>query len=378
MALFHCLPTNGHLSRELLDYFMGNKVKILIGIILTLIIALVAQQTSHYLGENLLGYEKSPISSVIIAIIIGMFLGNLFPWFLNIEKGYEFVAKFILRLGIILLGIRLSFNELLAFGIKAIPLVIICIIGILLIIKFFIKYLKVSEKMSYLISIGTGICGATAIIATAPVINAKKEEVAYAVANITIFGVIAMFFYPYLAHFLFNDQALPVGLFLGTAIHETAQVAASGLIYADQFANADVVNSSTVTKLVRNSFLVIFIPLVAHFYNSKNNPGQSYSIVKIFPFFILGFVLFALIRSIGDYYIVQNVSAAIDKSTWKLIISTIKNYSEIFLTMAMAAMGLLTNFSELKKLGAKPFLVGLVAAVSAGLISATYIFLFVF
>ncbi len=357
---------------------MTHKVKIVIGIILTLIITLLSQKISHYIGENLLGYKVSPISPVIIAIVIGMMLGNFLPWFLNIEKGFEFVAKFILRLGIILLGIRLSFSELLAFGIKAIPLVIICIIGILLIIKFFIKYLKVSEKMSYLISIGTGICGATAIIATAPVINAKKEEVAYAITNITIFGVIAMFFYPYLANFLFHDQSLQVGLFLGTAIHETAQVAASGLIYADQFSNPEVINSSTVTKLVRNSFLVIFIPLVAHFYNSKNNPGQSYSIVKIFPFFILGFILFAVIRSIGDYYIVQNVSTIIDKSLWKLIISTIKNYSEIFLTMAMAAMGLLTNFNELKKLGVKPFLVGLIAVVSAGLISATYILLFVF
>jgi uncharacterized integral membrane protein (TIGR00698 family) len=357
---------------------MNNKIKIVLGIFFTLAIALSAQQISHYIGENLLGYKKSPISAVIIAIVIGMILGNFFPWFLNIEKGFEFVAKFILRLGIILLGIRLSFSELLAFGIKAIPLVIICIVGILLIIKFFIKYLKVSEKMSYLISIGTGICGATAIIATAPVINAKKEEVAYAITNITIFGVIAMFFYPYLANFLFHDQSLQVGLFLGTAIHETAQVAASGLIYADQFSNPEVINSSTVTKLVRNSFLVIFIPLVAHFYNSKNNPGQSYSIVKIFPFFVLGFILFAVIRSIGDYYIVQNVSTVIDKSLWKLIISTIKNYSEIFLTMAMAAMGLLTNFTELRKLGVKPFLVGLIAAVSAGLISATYILFFVF
>jgi len=357
---------------------MNQKVKIIFGIILTLIIALSAQQISHYIGENLLGYKKSPISAVIIAIVIGMFLGNLFPWFFNIEKGFEFVAKFILRLGIILLGIRLSFSELLAFGITAIPLVIICIVGILLIIKFFIKYLKVSEKMSYLISIGTGICGATAIIATAPVINAKKEEVAYAVANITIFGLLAMFCYPYLANFLFDDQALQVGLFLGTAIHETAQVAASGLIYADQFSNPEVVNSATVTKLVRNSFLVIFIPLIAHFYNLKNNPGQSYSLVTIFPFFILGFIMFAIVRSVGDYYIVQNASRIIDKSSWQLIIFTIKNYSEIFLSMAMAAIGLLTNFTELKKLGAKPLLVGLIAAVSASFISATYIFLFVF
>ena len=357
---------------------MSAKVKIITGVLLTLIIALSAQQLSQYIGENLLGYKKSPISAVIIAIIIGMFLGNLVPWFLNIEKGFEFVAKFVLRLGIILLGIRLSFSELLAFGIQAIPLVIICIVGILLVVKFFIKYLKVSEKMSYLISIGTGICGATAIIATAPVINAKKEEVTYAIANITIFGVLAMFLYPYLANSLFDNQALAVGLFLGTAIHETAQVAASGLIYADQFANPEVINSSMVTKLVRNSFLIIFIPLVAHLYNSKNNSKRGYSIIKIFPFFILGFIMFAVIRSVGDYYILQSENFIIDKVFWHLIINTIKNYSEIFLTMAMAAMGLLTNFIDLKKLGIKPFIVGLVAAVSAGLISTSYIFLLVY
>lgn len=88
--------------------------------------------------------------------------------------------------------------------------------------------------------------------------------------------------------------------------------------------------------------------------------------------------MFAVIRSVGDYYILQSENFIIDKVFWHLIINTIKNYSEIFLTMAMVAMGLLTNFTDLKKLGIKPFLVGLVAAVSAGLISASYIFLLIY
>ncbi len=356
---------------------MNDKIKLGLGILATFIVAILAQKLSHYIGVNILGYKKSPISAVIIAIVIGMLVGNLIKFPSDISKGFEFSAKLILRLGIILLGIRLSLNELLAYGITAIPLIIVCVVGIFLIIKFCIKYFKVSEKMSYLISIGTGICGATAIIATAPVIDAKKEEVTYAVANITIFGILAMFLYPFLANFLFDNQAIPVGLFLGTSVHETAQVAASGLIYADKFANPDVINTSTVTKLVRNTFLVALIPLIAHLYNTKNNTGGTYSIAKIFPFFVLGFIGFAVIRSVGDYYIIQQKIGMIDVKTWKLTIKFFKHYAELFLTMAMAAMGLLTNFKDLQKLGIKPFLIGFIAATSAGIISLTYIFIFI-
>src|SRR5210317_247004 len=356
---------------------VNNQMKLGAGILTTFLVAIIAGELSTYIGVNLLGYKKSPVSAVIIAIIIGMIIGNLMNIPKEISKGFEFSAKLILRLGIILLGIRLSVGELLAYGITAIPLIIVCVIGIFLIIKICIKYFDVSEKMSYLISIGTGICGATAIIATAPVIDAKKEEVTYAVANITIFGIIAMFAYPFLAHFLFDNQAVPVGLFLGTSVHETAQVAASGLIYSDRFANPDVINTSTVTKLVRNTFLVALIPLIAHLYNTKNNQGSGYSIVKIFPFFVLGFIGFAIIRSVGDYYIVQQGTEILSVETWKSTIQFIKHYAELFLTMAMAAMGLLTNFGDLKKLGIKPFVIGFIAATSAGLISLTYIFIFI-
>ena len=90
--------------------------------------------------------------------------------------------------------------------------------------------------MSYLIAIGTSVCGTTAIVATAPVIKAKKGEVAYAIANITLFGIIAMLVYPYFAEWYFDGDAdVQAGLFLGTAIHETSQVAAAGLIYDQQF-----------------------------------------------------------------------------------------------------------------------------------------------
>ena len=101
----------------------------------------------------------------------------------------------------------------------------------------------------------------------APVINAKKNEVSYAIANITLFGILSMLVYPYFANLYFNGESLFIGLFLGTAIHETAQVAAAGLIYDQQFNSPETLNISTVTKLIRNTFLIIMIPLFAYLYS---------------------------------------------------------------------------------------------------------------
>ena len=117
--------------------------------------------------------------------------------------------------------------------------------------------------MAYLISIGSTVCGTTAIMATAPVIGAKKNEVSYAIANITLFGILSMLLYPYFANHYFDAEPMFVGLFLGTSIHETSQVAAAGLIYDQQFNSPETLNIATVTKLIRNTFLVIMIPLFA-------------------------------------------------------------------------------------------------------------------
>ena len=135
--------------------------------------------------------------------------------------------------------------------------------------------------MSYLIAIGTSVCGATAIVATAPVINAKKTEIAYAIANITLFGVIAMLIYPYFAEWYFNNNGLDAGLFLGTSIHETSQVAAAGLIYDQQFNNPETLDVATVTKLIRNTFLVILIPLFAYLYNRGEVKDKKLSLIHI-------------------------------------------------------------------------------------------------
>ena len=338
---------------------------ILPGIILAFVLYALSQGLNNIIGIELLGYTKSPISTAMIAILVGITLGNLFKMRKSFLLGLDFTQKYILKLGIICLGIQLKPFEFLKFGTVAIPLIIICIISVLVVIKLLIKRLRISTKMAYLISIGSTVCGTTAIMATAPVIKASKGEVAYAIANMTVFGIISMMIYPYFAHIYFNGEPLFVGLFLGTAIHETSQVAAAGLIYDQQFNSPETLNIATVTKLIRNTFLVIMIPLFAFLYNRGKTKNQNYSILDIFPYFVLGFIGLIIFRNIGDQIFLTENSIFI----WQNVISNIKASAKIFLSMAMAAVGLSTNLKDLKSMGYKPFVVGLIAMITVGLVS---------
>ena len=342
---------------------------VLPGIILAFVLYTLSQGFNNILGIELLGYEKSPISTAMIAILLGMFFGNIFQIRESFLRGLDFTQKYILKLGIICLGIQLKPFEFLEFGKIAIPLIIICIVSVLIVIKLLIKKLKIPTRMAYLISIGSTVCGTTAIMATAPVIGAKKNEVSYAIANITLFGILSMLIYPYFANFYFESEPLLIGLFLGTSIHETSQVAAAGLIYDQQFNSPETLNIATVTKLIRNTFLIIMIPLFAFLYNRGKTTEKKYSIIEIFPYFVLGFVAMIIIRNLGDLMYSNNYE-------WLVTIEGIKLSSKIFLTMAMAAIGLSTNLKELKNMGYKPFIVGFIGMATVGLVSITTIELY--
>ena len=342
------------------------------GVILAFILYTLSQGINNIIGIELLGYNKSPVSTAMIAILFGMLFGNIFQIREIFLKGLDFTQKNILKLGIICLGIQLKPFQFLEFGFMAIPLIIICIISVLIVIKILIKKLKIPTRMAYLISVGSTVCGTTAIMAMAPVISAKKNEVSYAIANITLFGIISMLVYPYFANFYFNGESLLVGLFLGTSIHETAQVAAAGLIYEQQFNSPETLNFATVTKLIRNTFLIIMIPLFAFLYNRGQIKGSKYSIINIFPYFVLGFVAMIIFRNLGDHIFSVN-----QNEIWLNTVENIKFVSKIFLTMAMAAIGLSTNLKDIKKMGHKPFVVGFVSMTTVGLISIITIEIFV-
>ena len=344
----------------------------IIGIILCVLTAILSIQLSNYIGISILNLSKSPISPIIISIIIGTIIGNSIKNLDLYDQGFTFAIKYLLKLGIIFLGIRLSISDILIYGLQGLVVIIPCIAISILIVKSLRNKLNVSENLSLLIAVGTSICGATAIAALAPAINAKKEEISYAIANITVFGLFAMFLYPMVAYTILNDNSLSVGLFLGTSIHETAQVAGSGMIYSEQYQNPSVLDISTVIKLVRNTMMVIVIPLLAFLARKDSNQNNSIKIASIFPYFIIGFLVFGMIRTVGDQFEYQ-----IGSENWNSFIYFIKNFAEILLVIAMSAIGYNTKINKFKNLGLKPFYLGFIAALSVGVVSFSVIYFLV-
>lgn len=329
-----------------------------------------------FIGKDLLRFEKSPISPVMIAIILGITIRSIATLPKVFDPGLKFSVKKLLRLGIIFLGIRLTIFDVFKLGAFGVPIVVFCIIGALLITTWINKRLNLPQRLGTLIAVGTSICGVTAIVATSPAIDADEEESAYAVAVITVFGLFATLFYPYLANIIFAEHALKAGLFLGTAVHETAQVVGAAKIYADIFSQSLTLDVATVAKLVRNVFMVLVIPFMAYYY-ARQTPvdgefkGNKPSILKLLPLFIIGFISMATLRSIGDVGINSAGSAfgLWPEVVWKEIIYIIKSWAEILLVVALAGVGLGTNIRSLKALGVRPFIVGLGASLSVGLVS---------
>jgi len=363
----------GTLGRLLLGVPIRRAHHLLPGLVAAAVLAWLMTLLSRFLGVDLMGFEKTPVSPVMLAILCGLILGNLIRLPAILKPGLTFVVKKVLRLGIILLGIRLSIIEVFKLGAMGIPLVLITITGALVLTTLLNRWLKLSKRLGTLIAVGTSICGVSAIVATAPAIEAKDEEVAYAVAVITIFGLLATLIYPYLARYLFSGDAVKVGLFLGTSVHDTSQVTGSALVYSDVFSEPQALTVATVTKLVRNVFMALVIPLMTYLYNRERSGevGRSYRITKLLPMFIVGFLLFAVLRSAGDATLLSGGKAfgLWEMETWKEIFGFFKGWAVNLLGVALAGVGLSIRFSMLKGLGAKPFIVGLGAALAVGLIS---------
>lgn len=304
------------------------------------------------------------ISPAFFCIALGLLVGNLVVLSKYTDRLVDFILTNVLRTGIAFLGIGLSIYELFKYGLSSVILIIINIFLIFIILLLLGKVFKISKNLIILIMMGTSICGVTAIAATSTIIKSDQNDTGYAIGVVTIFGLIAVLIYPHLAEYIFNGNDINAGIFLGAAIHDTAQVSAAGLIYQETFSSPVALEASMTTKLLRNSFLIILIPLLTYFYERKNKNSQSSSssILKFFPFFVLGFILISLFRTMGDIIII-NTNYYED---WKNFIIIIKHVSKYMILVSMIALGLKIKINKLKKMGLKPLIIGFVAATSIG------------
>jgi uncharacterized integral membrane protein (TIGR00698 family) len=346
------------------------------GVIAAFVVMIAGFWLADVIGQAILAAQglsgSSPVSGVPVAIVLGLLLRNALPLPAALEPGLKYATSTILRLGIVLVGIRLSLFDVLKLGLAGLPVVMAAIVTGLLFVTWFNRRLGLPPRLGTLVAAGTSICGVTAIVSTAPAIDADEREVAYAVANVVAFGLFGMLAYPYLAHALLTGSTT-IGLFLGTAVHDTSQVVGAALTYKQLYADDVVLRTATVTKLTRNIFLAAVIPILTwmHLRAAADGAGPRTATWSSFvPGFVLGFLAMAVVRSVGDATL-GSVGAAfgvLGVDAWNGLTADLGDFwgSRILLGTAMAAVGLNTSFSVFQGVGLKPFAVGFAGAVAVG------------
>jgi uncharacterized integral membrane protein (TIGR00698 family) len=341
------------------------------GFLLALLLALAGEYLAGVIAPAL-GLQKGAISGIMMAILLGLLVNNLFRLPEALRPGIRFSVVRILRLGIVLLGIRLSIVEAGEIGLKGLPIIIGTVLAALAIVTYVGRRVGLTDRLGTLVAVGTSICGATAIVAMSPTIGARDEETSYAVACVTLFGVAAMLAYPFAAHWMFEGDGFRAGLFLGTAVHETAQVAGAGLVYQQYFGDPRALDVATVTKLVRNLSMLLVIPIMAVYYHRRSQEGGTaprwYTMV---PLFIIGFAAMSLLRTLGD--LGERPFGLLDPAQWISIVGFVKQLATYCLAIAMAAVGLGTSIKGLRSIGLKPLGVGLFSALLVGVVSWTLV-----
>ncbi|MBB3971787.1 YeiH family protein [Hansschlegelia beijingensis] len=275
------------------------------------------------------------LSPMILAIVIGMAARNMFGMPALAGPGVAFSLRRILRLAIILLGLQLTFGQVAEVGVSGLA-VIAATLGATFIFTVWLgRLLGVEARLAQLIAAGTSICGASAVIAANTVTRGSDEDVAYAVACVTVFGSIAMFLYPWLPGLLHLDPQA-YGLWSGASIHEIAQVVAAA------FQNGqDSGEFGTIAKLSRVILLAPAV-LALSFFAARRGEGGGGAPM---PWFVLGFLALAALNSV--FVIPAEAKAAVATATGFL------------LSAALAAMGLSADLRKLRAMGLRPLLLGL-------------------
>ncbi len=309
-----------------------------------LLIALFAC-ASFYIGEIRLLQELS-ISPMIIGIVLGMIYANSLRNHLPATwvPGIIFCSKKILRLGIILYGFRLTLADVAAVGLPAI-LVDVIIVTVTICGGVLVgKLLKMDSETALLTSVGSGICGAAAVLGAESTIQSKPYKTAVAVATVVIFGTLSMFLYPiaYRSGVL-GLEPREMGIFAGSTLHEVAHAVGAG-----NAMGTDVSNVCVIVKMMRVMLLVPVLLVLAWWVATRKKAStQGGEKVKVsIPWFAIGFLLVICFNSL-------NLLPA-------AVVDGINYFDTFLLTMAMAALGAETSFEKFKKAGAKPFILAFI------------------
>jgi uncharacterized integral membrane protein (TIGR00698 family) len=306
------------------------------GLLLTTAIAALAYGLREIPGAD-------TFSPMILAILLGILFHNIVGTPARARGGVVFSLRRILRLAIILLGLQLTASQVVAVGGTGIGIIVVTLVATFTLTKAMGRVLGVERKLAELIAAGTSVCGASAVIATNTVTEGSDEDVAYAVACVTVFGTLSMFLYPVLGTLIHLDMH-HYGLWAGSSIHEIAQVVAAAFQHGKEAGDF-----GTIAKLSR---VMLLAPLVMTLGIIAVRRGSGASGAKAgrktpMPWFVLGFIAMIGVNSLG----IVPVDAT----------HAVTPVTTFLLTMALAAMGLETDIRKLKAKGVRPLALGALA-----------------
>lgn len=326
------------------DFFIGAAKKIP-GVAVSVIIAAVACFIESLLPIHLIG-----------AAVIAMFIGMIINCFLKknnpLSLGLKFTSKKILKFAIILLGLSLNVTTVLSVGKMSLAVMFFTLLTCFGGGYFIGKALGLNWKLSNLISAGTGICGGSAIAAIAPTIDAEDNDVAYAMSATFLFDMAMIILFPIMGHAMgMSDAAF--GLWAGTAVNDTSSVVATGYAFSEGAGDfATMVKLTRTLAIIPTVLVFAFVQMRIKRKEAVASAADSgeiksnFSIIKIFPWFILGFLAMSIIASA---FPIPAEAVAITKKI-----------SKFLMVCALAAIGLNTSFSSMKKAGIRPMLHGFI------------------
>ena len=304
-----------------------------------------------------LGKIFSIIGGPVFAILFGMIISLFWKDKKQFSSGIKFTSKKILQWAVILLGFGMNLNVVFQTGKQSLPIIISTIATSLLIAFILQKIINIPKKISILIGVGSSICGGSAIAASASVIDADDEQVAQSISVIFFYNVIAAILFPILGNLIGFDtlSGEAFGIFAGTAVNDTSSVTAAASTWDSMWNLGSQTLDKAVTVKLTRTLAIIPITLVLALLQTKQsnqnseNPTEKnkFLLKKVFPFFILWFILASVITTVAT-------NLGVNPS----IFLPLKNLSKFFIIMAMSAIGLNTDLVKLVKTGAKPLLLG--------------------